>query len=103
MNARAQFPDALAGQTHARQIEALTIFGAGLLGGVTTAYSGIAPLAISGGYSRTLPLVYPAMLGAPLTSVRTRGKPRRRPATLRETWPVWPWVAEAIPGCPRKV
>jgi hypothetical protein len=56
-----------AGQTNTLKIEDVTIFGSGFLGGVSSVYSGTAPLAASGGYSRTLPLAYPLMLGQPLT------------------------------------
>jgi hypothetical protein len=56
-----------AGQTNALKIEARAFFGGGLLGGVSMVYSGTAPIAASGGYSRTLPLAYPPFLGQPLT------------------------------------
>jgi hypothetical protein len=56
-----------AGQANTLKIEAFTIFGSGFLGGITTVYTGTTPLSVTGGYSRTLPLAYPVMLGAPLT------------------------------------
>jgi hypothetical protein len=60
-----------AGQINILKIETFSIFGSGFLGGITTVYTGTTPLSITGGYSRTLPLVYPNMLGAPLTIYRS--------------------------------
>jgi hypothetical protein len=59
-----------AGQTNAFKIDALSLFGQGFLGGVSVVYTGTTPLVATGGYSRTLPLAYPAMLGAPLAIYR---------------------------------
>lgn len=56
-----------AGQTNNLKIEALSFFGTGFYGGVTTVYSGTTALTSSGGARRDFTLSYPAMLGAPLT------------------------------------
>jgi hypothetical protein len=56
-----------AGQTNGMKIEALSVFGNGFVGGVTTVYSGTAPINTSGGYRRELVLEYPIVLGQALT------------------------------------
>ena len=54
------------------QIDAnMNLFGQGFLGGVSLVYTGTAPIVVTGGYSRTLPLAYPTPLGAPLTIYRS--------------------------------
>jgi hypothetical protein len=59
-----------AGQTNTMRIEALSLFGAGFFAGVATSYSGNEPLIASGGMNRTLELLYPSMIGEPLTISR---------------------------------
>lgn len=55
-----------AGQTNTLRIEAISLFGYGFIGGVSAVYNGTAPIDSSGGYTRLLPLAYPAALGDPL-------------------------------------
>lgn len=55
-----------AGQSNALEIEALSIFGTGFFAGVSTVYTGDAPVVAAGGNYRTLDLAYPSVLGEPL-------------------------------------
>ena len=55
-----------AGQTNSLEIKSLSLFGTGFLAGVSTVYTGNAPLIAEGGYTRNLALAYPPMLGEPL-------------------------------------
>ena len=59
-----------AGQNNALRIQAMSLFGHGFLGGVSTVYSGTTTLTTTGGYSRTLQFTYPSVLGPPLTIYR---------------------------------
>lgn len=55
-----------AGQTNQLQIDALSLFGTGFLAGVSVVYTGDVTLPATGGYTRTLNLSYPVILGNPL-------------------------------------
>lgn len=56
------------GQTNTLEVrQGFSIFGIGLMGGVTALYTGDAPLTHTGGYRHDLRLAYPALLGPPLT------------------------------------
>lgn len=57
-----------AGQSNTMRVEALSLFGNGFLAGVALVYEGTAEIPTSGnGYQHDFPLIYPAMLGEPLT------------------------------------
>lgn len=56
-----------AGQSNSLSIEALSLFGTGFLGGVSTVISGTTAVESSGGYTRVIELQYPSVLGPPLT------------------------------------
>lgn len=56
-----------AGQTNALEISALSLFGHGLLAGVSTEYFGPNEIVSSGGHNRNIILDFPTFLGEPLT------------------------------------
>jgi hypothetical protein len=55
-----------AGQNNTMQISALSFFGTGFFAGISTVYEGDAEIIMTDGYSRTLKLEYPPMIGEPL-------------------------------------
>lgn len=59
-----------AGQTNALEISALSLFGHGLLAGVSTEYFGTNEIVSSGGHNRNIVLEFPMFLGEPLTISR---------------------------------